>query len=89
VFIDHDLKLTCNLTTAISETSASLFFAKGGNPIPKSYVHILSSRSIQLIYPIVSPEDEGNYVCKLNRTGGGRPHTIGNQLVRVDCEFTK
>jgi hypothetical protein len=28
-------------------------------------------------------------VCKLNRTGGGRPHTIGNQLVRVDCEFTK
>lgn len=89
VFINHDLKLTCNLTTAISETSTSLFFTKGGNPIPKSYVHILSSRSIQLIYPIVGPEDEGNYVCKLNRTGGGRPYPIGNQLVRVDYEPKK
>lgn len=84
IFIGNELKLTCNLTSVTPETSASLYFTKANVVYPKSVIKVLSSRSIQLVLPIVSPEDSGSYVCKLNKSTGGYPQVIGNQFVVVE-----
>ncbi|KAL5015805.1 hypothetical protein ScPMuIL_005394 [Solemya velum] len=88
VFINKELTLTCNLTTyEPGEDSTGLYFTRKNNElIPKKYLHIKSTRSIQLKMPVRSAEDGGNYICKLNKTG--LPAVIGNQIVVVDHEVT-
>ncbi|XP_076113282.1 leukemia inhibitory factor receptor-like isoform X1 [Mytilus galloprovincialis] len=86
VFIGHELRLYCNITDlAVPETSSSLYFTKSNNVFPSSRIQILNSRSIQLILPIYSPSDKGNYVCKLNKTRGN-VQVVGNQIVSVEYE---
>lgn len=87
VFIGHELRLYCNITDlAVPETSTSLYFTKSNNVFPSSRIQILNSRSIQLILPIYSPSDKGNYVCKLNKTRGN-VQVVGNQIVSVECTY--
>lgn len=86
VFIGHELRLYCNITEAVPETSTSLYFTKSNNVIPSNFIQILSSRSIQLILPIIAPSDKGNYVCKLNKTRGN-VQVVGNQIVSVECTY--
>ncbi|XP_052060796.1 uncharacterized protein LOC127701053 isoform X1 [Mytilus californianus] len=85
VFIGHELRLYCNITEAVPENSSSLYFTKSNNVIHSNYIKKLSSRSIQLILPIIAPSDKGNYVCKLKKTRGN-VQVVGNQIVRVEYE---
>ncbi|XP_061167756.1 oncostatin-M-specific receptor subunit beta-like isoform X1 [Saccostrea echinata] len=86
VYIGDDLVLSCNLTKPLDEDSKSMYFTRNRNEIiPSQYVSIVNSRSIKLRMPILSPEDSGNYICKINKTKG-RTEVIGWQVVKVEYE---
>ena len=89
VFIGDELVLSCNLTKPLDEDSRSMYFTRNRNErIPSRFVTIVNSRSIKLRMPILSPEDSGNYVCKINKTNGP-VDVIGFQRVTVECKFER
>lgn len=89
VFIGDELVLSCNLTKPLDEDSRSMYFTRNRNErIPSRFVTIVNSRSIKLRMPILSPEDSGNYVCKINKTNGA-VGLIGMQEVTVECKFER
>lgn len=66
-----------------------MYFTRNRNErIPSRFVTIVNSRSIKLRMPILSPEDSGNYVCKINKTNGP-VDVIGFQRVTVECKFER
>ena len=87
IYIGDNLSLTCNLTVykAGYDSKYLTFSHKDDKPISASLITILTTRSIVLHYPITSPDDAGNYICKLNHTDA-RPEIIGEQFVRVECK---
>ena len=90
VYIGNNLTLHCNLTKYMYDTqyqsSKLMFLRKYDEVIPRKYISITSTRSIMLRYPITSPDDGGNYECKLNGSDRQRPVSIGNQHVYVECK---
>jgi hypothetical protein len=89
VFIGDELVLSCNLTKPLDEDSRSMYFTRNRNEmIPSQYVSIVNSRSIKLRMPILSPEDSGNYICKINKTTG-TTEVIGFQVLKVECKYPR
>lgn len=87
VYIGNELVLSCNLTRPLDEDSKSMYFTRNANErIPSKYVSIVGTRSIKLRMPILSPDDSGNYVCKINKTNG-KIGVLGFQVVTVDCKY--
>ena len=88
IYIGTNLTLMCNLTRLdMDYNSRFLTFSRHNDVmLPAKYIEITSTRSIVLRYPVQSPEDRGNYICKLNRTDS-RPEIIGNQFVNVECKL--
>ena len=88
IYIGNNLTLMCNLTRYSTDYHSQFltFSRKNDEVIPSEYIQITSTRSIILRYPIRSPDDGGNYLCKLNRTSG-RPEIIGLQAVDVECKL--
>lgn len=89
VYIGNELVLSCNLTRPLDEDSKSMYFTRNANErIPSKYVSIVGTRSIKLRMPILSPDDSGNYVCKINKTNG-KIGVLGFQVVTVDYKPQK